>query len=97
TAERGYHVALAAPMPDTLRVPVSFVERGFTCNPLPAGIRLAGTVELGARSGPDWRRADILAEHFARLFPGTQAPHVASRWYGDRPTLPDYLPMIGAL
>ena len=97
TAERGYHVALAAPRPDTLHVPVSFVERGFTCNPLAAGIRLAGTVELGARGGPDFSRADILAAHFARLFPGAQAPQVESRWYGDRPTLPDYLPMIGAL
>lgn len=97
TAERGYHVALAAPRPDTLHVPVSFVERGFTCNPLAAGIRLAGTVELGARGGPDFSRADILATHFARLFPGAQAPQVESRWYGDRPTLPDYLPMIGAL
>jgi D-amino-acid dehydrogenase len=97
TNERGYHVQLAAPARDTLRVPVSFVERGFTCNPMAHGIRLAGTVELGARGAPDWRRADLLATQFQTLFPGEAAPHVASRWSGERPTLPDYLPMIGEM
>ena len=97
TNERGYHVQLAAPSQDTLRVPVSFVERGFTCNPMAQGIRLAGTVELGARGTPDWHRADLLATQFQTLFPGASAPQVASRWYGERPTLPDYLPMIGEM
>jgi D-amino-acid dehydrogenase len=97
TNERGYHVQLAAPSCDTLRVPVSFVERGFTCNPMAQGIRLAGTVELGARGAPDWRRAELLATQFRTLFPGVAAPQVESRWYGERPTLPDYLPMIGAM
>jgi len=97
TNERGYHVQLAAPSQDTLRVPVSFVERGFTCNPMAQGIRLAGTVELGARGAPDWHRADLLATQFQSLFPGASAPQVASRWYGERPTLPDYLPMIGEI
>ncbi|SDD04900.1 NAD(P)/FAD-dependent oxidoreductase [Paraburkholderia lycopersici] len=97
TNERGYHVQLAAPSRDTLRVPVSFVERGFTCNPMTHGIRLAGTVELGARGEPDWRRADLLATQFHKLFPGESAPRIESRWYGERPTLPDYLPMIGEM
>ncbi|WP_028210275.1 NAD(P)/FAD-dependent oxidoreductase [Paraburkholderia mimosarum] len=97
TNERGYHVQLAAPSQDTLRVPVSFVERGFTCNPMAQGIRLAGTVELGARGAPDWHRADLLATQFQTLFPGASAPQVASRWYGERPTLPDYLPVIGEM
>jgi D-hydroxyproline dehydrogenase len=61
------------------------------------GIRLAGTVELGAGENPDWRRAGILVAQFARLFPGLAAPKESSRWYGDRPTLPDYLPVIDAL
>jgi glycine/D-amino acid oxidase-like deaminating enzyme len=97
TRERGYHVQLAEPSGDALRVPVSFVERGFTCNPMAAGIRLAGTVELGAGEAPDWRRADILASQFGELFPHGAPPRVESRWYGDRPTLPDYLPVIGEL
>lgn len=97
TKERGYHIQLTNPPCDTLKVPVSFVERGFTCNPMENGLRLAGTVELGASDEPDWRRADILATQFARLFPDAGAPQIATRWYGDRPTLPDYLPMIGEL
>lgn len=97
TPERGYHVELSQPKTDLLKVPVSFMERGFTCNPMADGIRLAGTVELGAGSEPDWKRADILAAHFRELFPEGAIPEVASRWHGDRPTLPDYLPMIGEL
>ena len=37
------------------------------------------------------------ARSFQTLFPGASAPQVASRWYGERPTLPDYLPMIGEM
>lgn len=94
TQERGYHVQLAKPSGQSIKVPVSFVERGFTCNPMRDGIRLAGTVELGPPKEPDWRRAEILAKQFGELFPNEQTPEVESRWFGDRPTLPDYLPMI---
>jgi D-hydroxyproline dehydrogenase len=97
THERGYHVQLAKPSGQSIRAPVSFVERGFTCNPMRDGIRLAGTVELGPPKQPDWRRAEILARQFGELFPNERTPEVASRWFGDRPTLPDYLPMIDEL
>ncbi len=97
TKERGYHVQLRTPDTSAFRVPVSFVERGFTCTPMAQGLRLAGTVELGAGASPDWRRADILASHFAELFPQAGEPSVATRWVGDRPTLPDYLPMLGSV
>ena len=94
--ERGYHVELRAGNDaGTPSLPVSFVERGFTCTPMRHAIRLAGTVELGAGE-PHWARADILARHYAELFPGNRA-EVTSRWFGDRPTLPDYLPAIGAV
>lgn len=97
TRERGYHVQLARPSSAAIAVPVSFVERGFTCNPMQDGIRLAGTVEFGPPEAPDWRRAEILAKQFGALFPAEPAPEIATRWFGDRPTLPDYLPMIGEL
>ena len=93
TAERGYHVMLPAEAA-TLPCPVSFAERGFIATPMEHGLRLAGTVELGARGrAPDWSRADILVRHARDLFGG--APEATSRWTGDRPTLPDYLPAIG--
>ncbi|MDR3538581.1 MAG: FAD-dependent oxidoreductase [Acetobacteraceae bacterium] len=93
TAERGYHAMLAIgalPVP----LPTTFNERGFVLTPMEHGIRLAGTVELGAAGrAPDWARADILAAHVRQLF-ATQI-ETTSRWQGDRPTLPDYLPALG--
>lgn len=93
TRERGYHAMLA---PDALDIPLptTFNERGFVLTPMEHGIRLAGTVELGAAGRPpDWARADILAEQIRRLFGRDLA--MTDRWQGDRPTLPDYLPAIG--
>jgi D-amino-acid dehydrogenase len=93
TAERGYHAMLARDALD-VSLPVTFTERGFVVTPMEHGIRLAGTVELGAGGRPpDWARADILAEITRRLF-GRTLP-MTDRWQGDRPTLPDYLPAIG--
>jgi D-amino-acid dehydrogenase len=93
TRERGYHVMLEPGALD-LDLPVTFAERGFVVTPMQAGPRLAGTVELGAFGAPDWRRADILVTHARQLF-GRTTLAAASRWSGDRPTLPDYLPMLG--
>jgi D-amino-acid dehydrogenase len=93
TAERGYH-AMLPPDAAALPCPVSFAERGFIATPMEHGIRLAGTVELGAAwRDPDWSRADILVRHAARLIGGPAK--ASSRWQGDRPTLPDYLPALG--
>jgi D-amino-acid dehydrogenase len=98
TGERGYHVMVGAGAP-TLDRPVTFAERGFVLTPMAAGLRAAGTVELGvgppqAATPPDWRRADILLTHLAALFRDFRGA-AESRWHGDRPTLPDYLPMLG--
>jgi glycine/D-amino acid oxidase-like deaminating enzyme len=94
TSERGYHV-MVDEREIALNLPLLFAERGFVATPMAAGLRLAGTVELGARA-PDWKRADILRRHAEELFdcPGLTE---RSRWFGDRPTLPDYLPMIGVV
>lgn len=92
TRERGYHVMVdEGEIP--LNMPLLFAERGFVATPMATGLRLAGTVELGARA-PDWKRADILRRHAEDLF---DRPGLAeqSQWFGDRPTLPDYLPMVG--
>jgi D-amino-acid dehydrogenase len=93
TGERGYHAMLPRDALD-VALPVTFTERGFVVTPMEHGIRLAGTVELGAGGRPpDWARADILADITRRLFGRTFA--MTDRWQGDRPTLPDYLPAIG--
>ena len=91
--ERGYHVMLENG--PTLDVSVTFADRGFIATPMSMGLRLAGTVELGAGVAPDWRRAEALLHHMRALY-GRPDLREASRWTGDRPTLPDYLPMLGA-
>jgi len=91
--ERGYHVMLRnGPALDTS---VTFAERGFIATPMAMGVRLAGTVELGAGANPDWRRAEALLHHIRALY-GRDDLVETTRWTGDRPTLPDYLPMLGA-
>ena len=90
-AERGYHVMVDG-TDIRLDTPLLFAERGFVATPMKAGLRLAGTVEFGARE-PNWKRAESLRNQAATLFdrPGLTEQ---ARWFGDRPTLPDYLPMI---
>jgi D-amino-acid dehydrogenase len=93
-SERGYHVIVGSEeIP--LDIPLLFADRGFVTTPMASGLRLAGTVEFGAQA-PNWKRADILRRHAEQLFdhPGLTEQ---SRWFGDRPTLPDYLPVIGPM
>lgn len=93
-AERGYHVMVE---PDNVRfdLPVTPAERGFVLTPMAEGLRLAGTVELGAPDQPEtWARADILKRHLKDIFPGVGGAE-KSRWMGERPSLPDFRPAIG--
>lgn len=95
-AERGYHVEMSH-KPLKLALPIGFHERGFYATPMAGGLRLAGTVEFSSasRESPaDWRRAEILRRHGSELFPGVLGEETA-RWMGHRPTLPDFLPVIG--
>ncbi len=93
-AERGYHVMLE-PEGARFEVPITWGERGFVLTPMESGIRLAGTVELAAADAPpSWARAELLTRQARELFPGLTGREI-SRWMGLRPTLPDYLPVIG--
>ncbi len=96
TAERGYHVMMDGHIPG-FETPFVSVERGMIITPMSIGTRFAGTVEF-ARSGvpPTSRRADKLLRSGRELFPKIQIRE-KSRWMGERPTLPDYLPAIGPL
>jgi len=92
--ERGYHVQFAAPEVVPGR-PIYSTERGIVATPLAAGLRVAGTVELGGLDlAPNWGRAEVLRTQARRWFPGLKA-EPASRWMGFRPSMPDSLPVIG--
>jgi D-amino-acid dehydrogenase len=94
-AERGYHLMTQS---RPLQCPVSSLERKFIMTPMQHGLRLAGTVEFAGRdSTPDPRRAHVLLEHANQLL--AQPTGVAAGtvpWSGNRPSLPDSLPVLGA-
>jgi len=95
-AERGYHVEVVA-RELGFDLPVGFHERGFYMTPMRSGLRLAGTTEFVSAAHevpPNWARADILLRHLRELMPSVNAPE-SSRWMGARPTLPDFVPVIG--
>jgi D-amino-acid dehydrogenase len=92
--ERGYHVQFAAPGVAPGR-PIYSTERGIVATPLEAGLRVAGTVELGGLDAvPNWGRAEVLRTQARRWFPDLRA-EPATRWMGFRPSMPDSLPVIG--
>lgn len=93
--ERGYHLTIPEPGIELSR-PIYSSDFGMACTPIAAGLRLAGTVELGGLAAPpNWQRAEVLAERGRQLFPELRAEG-ASRWMGFRPSMPDSLPVIGA-
>lgn len=93
-AERGYHITIEDPVVAP-RLPVMHCDAKFVAAPMNMGLRLAGTVEFaGLDAPPDWRRAEVLKRQAQRMFPGVNVAKV-SRWYGNRPSLPDGLPVLG--
>ncbi|MFT4562710.1 MAG: glycine/D-amino acid oxidase-like deaminating enzyme [Gammaproteobacteria bacterium] len=97
-AERGYHVEMSH-AETRLNCPVGSSERGFYVTPMSTGLRLAGTTEFSSADHdepPTWGRADILKRHVAELMPGL-AEQETGRWMGHRPTMPDFLPVLGSV
>jgi len=93
-SERGYHLMLPRPGVALSR-PVAVAERGLIATPMSGGLRLAGTIEFASKAKPmNERRSDLLFERATPFFPGLDKTG-ASRWMGNRPTLPDSLPAIG--
>lgn len=92
--ERGYHVTVAESginLQDTLME----TDAKFMATPMEMGLRFAGTVELAAVDAPpDYRRADIILRTARRMFP-TLNTESTTQWMGQRPSLPDGLPVIG--
>ncbi|ERE17763.1 NAD(P)/FAD-dependent oxidoreductase [Pseudogulbenkiania ferrooxidans] len=94
-SERGYHVNLPK-AGVALRHFIQCASESFVILPMVnGGLRLAGTVELAHRDAPpDWRRAHILLDK-ARRIVGDFSTEDMTVWMGNRPSLPDTLPIIG--
>lgn len=90
-AERGYHVVLEG-ADVHFEMPVASMDRAVILTPMTDGLRIAGTVEFARAGKPEtWSRADAVLAHGRALFPDMGGEET-SRWMGERPTLPDFLP-----
>jgi D-amino-acid dehydrogenase len=96
--ERGYHIVIADPGIEP-RYPLMPSDGKMACVMTPAGLRLAGQVELaGLDAAPNWQRADVLLKFARKVFPGLPAdlpPERIKLWMGHRPSTPDGLPVLG--
>ena len=91
--ERGYHIHYKK-MDHLLKRPVIFLDRGFGMTPMNQGLRAVGTVELGGFDNPiSKKRIDYIDKCAKELLP--QLGDYQDEWLGFRPTLPDFLPVIG--
>ena len=91
--ERGYHVHFKD-KENLISRPVIFLDRGFGMTPMNQGLRAVGTVELGGLSNPpSKKRIDYVIKCAKELLP--QLGKHEDEWLGFRPTLPDFLPILG--
>ena len=91
--ERGYHVHFKN-MEHLIKRPVIFLDRGFGMTPMNQGLRAVGTVELGGlKNPPSKKRIDYIVRCAQELLP--QLGKHEDEWLGFRPTLPDFLPVMG--
>jgi glycine/D-amino acid oxidase-like deaminating enzyme len=91
--ERGYHVHFKD-CDHLLSRPVIFQNRGFGITPMEQGLRVVGTVEFGGLNNPISKSRVKNLINNAKYMMGDLPEH-EDEWLGFRPTLPDYLPVIG--
>ena len=91
--ERGYHVHFKG-QERLISRPVIFLDRGFGMTPMNQGLRAVGTVELGGIENPlSKKRIKYVIKCAKELLPQLGAHE--DEWLGFRPTLPDFLPILG--
>ena len=91
--ERGYHVHFKN-CEHLVSRGVCFADSGLYLTPMEQGLRAAGTVELGGLDNPpSKKRIDYVINQAKLLINNLPEPY--DSWMGFRPTLPDFLPVIG--
>ncbi len=95
-AERGYNLTFPNAGVDELKLPIVFADRGVVATQVTGGLRVGGWAEY---INPD-RPGN--PSHFAslyriskELFPDINTEN-ALEWWGNRPSLPDSVPVISA-
>ena len=91
--ERGYHVHFKG-FDHLISRPIVDANRGFGMTPMEQGLRVVGTVEFGGLdSSLSKSRIKNLIMNAKDMLDGL--PEHEDEWLGFRPTLPDYLPVLG--
>ena len=94
--ERGYHIHFKN-YSNLLSRPVVWADRGFGITPMEQGLRVVGTVEFGGLENPlsktRIRNLILNAKDMLNGLPENEDHE--DEWLGFRPTLPDFLPVIG--
>ena len=91
--ERGYHVHFKG-YDHLLSRPIIFLNKGFGITPMEQGLRVVGTVEFGGLGAPASKKRILnLVNNAKYLFPELTKHY--DEWLGFRPTLPDFLPVMG--
>ncbi len=92
-AERGYHLHWTD-HDWPAQPPLVFEDRSIIVTRFESGLRVAGFVEFAPFDmPPDESKWQRLQQHAREL--GLPVRGEPTRWFGARPTLPDYLPAIG--
>ena len=91
--ERGYHIHFKD-CDHLISRPVVHANYGFGLTPMEQGLRVVGTVEFGGLNNPLTKaRIKNLIENAKEMLDGL--PEHEDEWLGFRPSLPDFLPVIG--
>ena len=91
--ERGYHVHFKG-FEKLISRPVVHANRGFGMTPMEQGLRVVGTAEFGGLKNPlSKSRVKNLILNAKDMLDGL--PEHKDEWLGFRPSLPDFLPIIG--
>ena len=91
--ERGYHIHFKD-YDHLISRPVVHANYGFGMTPMEQGLRVVGTVEFGGLNNPLTKaRIKNLIENSKEMLDGL--PEHEDEWLGFRPSLPDFLPIIG--
>ena len=91
--ERGYHVHFKD-YDHLISRPIVYADRGFGMTPMEQGLRVVGTVEFGGlKNALSKSRIKNLILNAKDMIDGL--PEHKDEWLGFRPSLPDFLPVIG--
>jgi len=91
--ERGYHIHFKG-CDHLISRPVVYANRGFGMSPMDQGLRVVGTVEFGGLNNPlSKSRIKNLILNAKDMLDGL--PEHKDEWLGFRPSMPDFLPVIG--